>query len=250
MLSVFSGLINMRNFSTGCLLTLLLLLLWPALAYSQQTITEEMKKQAMAESFGIEVDGPQMKRLMAGQIAWGPSGEDRPVIKHVRGNYGIPIPSKEMMWKAFEWTPERKEKLEKLIYANALRLEKKLMDSPELKACENSITRRNKMAVPEKKAVPTSKFDLLILDPEDMPSEPDEAFGLETQVKPYSTALEDGMTLLAGSYNVRCLPTRLRATGTYVFWHEGLDALKNFDKDLHGSGTLHPLMTHKEKEYR
>jgi hypothetical protein len=107
---------------------------------------------------------------------------------------------------------------------------------PDLPRCLHSHTEktalRPKVSGREKEVL----GDFLFVTPTHSTTNSKEIFGESVELIVYDSSKPSPFGLLAKSYEVTCLPYRIRSTGTFLFKHYGEDALRNFNGDPHGDG--------------
>jgi hypothetical protein len=77
----------------------------------------------------------------------------------------------------------------------------------------------------------------------------DELFGRKTKVRYYTTRFGDADALRIYYSEIGCLPIRYRGSGDSLYLHVGADALRNYDADPNGKGTLHPALKMRASEF-
>lgn len=200
-------------------------------------------KRMLADYFGLTPDDPNLQRILDNKLGWGHDwSKKRPVIVYVRGQAGVPFPPKAQLMEAFRVTPEMREKLRGMIMGDIEAYKREFTTPPQLARCAESKTLRRDIGQEEGADKPAARFDLLFLAPEDMPPEPAAAFGKQTMVRVLKPEQIDGVAIAAKGYGIKCLPARIRVTNEALFMHEGADALKNYDEDVQGAGSLHPFV--------
>lgn len=104
--------------------------------------------------------------------------------------------------------------------------------------CTKNYTEREKVYdEPEKAEI---IYDLAFIPRDLMTTEPQDLFGVETRIYPYGGRNDKASITRMELHDVPCLPYRVRKSNTTWYRHYGLDALRNYDKEPLGKGTLHP----------
>lgn len=209
-----------------------------------------------AEALGVSPDGRQMRRLFGGEkmaaadLARRQAADDQfaqglqlpPVIRHLRGNEGIPLPGPMPPPPELSLDdPKVQEALGE--YGKYVEKEMERLTTPQdLPDCVDSKTERG--ALGSGKAAKDQEhdvfFDMLFMRSGNIPLDPQDVFGKETKVVPFSGEFVNGASFAAIGVGVKCLPTRFRVTGRYTFRHEGEAALRNYDDEPNGSGKVPP----------
>ncbi|MCI5065704.1 hypothetical protein MRY87_08275 [bacterium] len=167
--------------------------------------------------------------------------EPPPLVAHKKNkNGGESIISREEIIAPYrKMLEERKEEITAAAMAHikAQREQaKKIFWLPKVPTCSQSSTEKKRVEPRLKERANEVIGDVLFVAPKHFTTSSKEIFGEKTSLILYDTERETSMTLLAKSYEVDCLPYRIRATGTYLFTHRGKDALRNYDGDPHGDG--------------
>lgn len=160
-----------------------------------------------------------------------------PIAAHFRGEDGIDFPSEDEMVKIPQPTDEDINKAVAEYQKISADYLPQAFNPPKLGRCEEDNTEKEDLGYSgsdEKEVV----FDMLFIAPEDMPKDPDEAFGKETSVRVFDLEGDPDYAISILSMGVDCLPYRIRSTNKFKFTHKGEMALRNYDRDSHGSGFL------------
>jgi hypothetical protein len=247
------------------ILILVYLTISPVMAEEEQYIQPKelsnQQKEELAKAIGVD---PNDKKFIEWVNSTKPYDEnllkelpEAQVIKHLKGEEGIPYPTKEEMQKYYD------ERYGKEISYNVDEEAKKLQkeDQKELKeqltpikfeACKLSTKENQVIADPNSSNAKDLEMDLLFIAEEDLPktnTDYFELFGKKTDLKIISK-WSLGIQQAAKSININCLPTRFRATKSVVFQEQGAYALRNYDKDPHGEGEVHVTIQEVASKYR
>lgn len=167
---------------------------------------------------------------------------DRPITVHLRGTSGTPLPAP----KRHRSSPEQQARdvraaqlADQQIGRNAEIINERYKNLPRLPVCSKDSKSFRDFAEPFGNG---SLSDILFIDPEQMPTDPKEVFGANTHVVAYDTKKNEPDTLLIYTFDVKCLPSRHRILARGISREEGVPALKNYDNDFYGPGTLHESM--------
>ncbi len=167
---------------------------------------------------------------------------DRPITVHLRGTSGTPLPAPRRRIETAEWLALRaqaEEYANRQIQRNADEIDARYKNLPALPPCGKDARRFRDFDKPTGDGLYT---DILFIDPGQMPSDPQEAFGAKTRVVEYDREKKSPDSFLVYTFKIRCLPSRHRVLARGVSDDEGVPALKNYDTDLYGAGTLHESM--------
>lgn len=169
-----------------------------------------------------------------------------PIAAHFRGDDGIAFPTEEEMPKFPEPTQADIEKVVADYQKTSADYLPQAFNPPKLGRCEEDKTEKEDLGysgADEKEVI----FDMLFISPEDMPKDPDEAFGRETSVRVFDPEGDPDYAVSILSMGVDCLPYRIRSTNKYKFTHKGETALRNYDRDSHGSGFVFAALKGRRK---
>ena len=166
------------------------------------------------------------------------------VIGHLRGKEGIPIKPfpkekavEHIVKKMVEQANGRKLFKQK-IEEETKKLVKDIKLNP-LPACSKDQTIQKELKVPasQKPASPVLVSDVLFISKETLPPLSKEFFfGENINIVTYDPEKPNVEAYAARYLDINCLPTRRRLTNKFNFTHQGRDALRNYDQDLHGKG--------------
>lgn len=211
--------------------------------------------ERIAEQLWIKPDSVHMKRLLQSQYNLKDSeeyatleeayekediaAEKKPIIQHVRGKKGLAFPVAEKIPPLIELTPEIMKSVQER-HAEVITAAAHQLNVIPLPLCKESKTEKTPTGYkPENKEEDVTVFDMLFIEKDSIPLDPDEVFGRRVVVMPYDHKDPNGGAMAAKGVQVYCLPTRFRGTQRMVYRHQGLDAVKNYDQDANGEGELH-----------
>ena len=214
----------------------------------------EIMRQFM-ESYGINRSGPGLARMERGEIGWGAEENKGKIVKYIRGTEGVPFPTQQEIFERLLGTEtELRAKFDRIMEQSKKAAEDFINHTPTIKICSQSLTRKRPLTQEDRQALKANKIevyeDILVLPEEDLPKDPDQAFGKLIMVKGYKGEKFDSVAAFAEALKMNCVPTRLRVTGKFAYWQEGLDAVLNYDKNPDGNGELHPLVEHLARKYQ
>jgi hypothetical protein len=223
-----------------CLLALLLVLNTGSRSFAQSGISPEMQ-QRMAEELKVTHFGPGLSLLFNPRARL--SQPDLPVLKIFHGTEGTAI---QLPQKVDAISPQSMKVASNFAVSQYQRSGKEYSESISkalpLARCQSAKTDRVSSGIQNPPNPKEVVVDMLFIDANKMPLDPDEAFGRNTTVIPYHAKEQAGIEAAIRALGVNCLPTRLRATQTYRIRHEGEPAVRNYEGNPHGHGKLHPSM--------
>jgi hypothetical protein len=88
-------------------------------------------------------------------------------------------------------------------------------------------------------------FDLLFLEEDLIPMDPDEVFGRDVTLHPYGPKTGEVGEINQQVFGVPCVPYRIRRTPRGHFYDRGRNALKNYYPNQAGRGKFHPWIEQK-----
>jgi len=200
-----------------------------------------------------EIDAQEEREAISGNLTDDksllPFDQDLAILVHYRGSLGELIPTKEQVWNPRELLPpeEIRRQLEAM-EPEILKTEMDLAKARPIERCAESKTVKERL--PGAAHGPKDKekkvmLDLLFMNKDDIPREPDEAFGREVEMRPYEAGSLEPTSIYIDKVGTKCLPYRLRITRDFQIQDYGLNAMFNYDDDPFGKGKLSPLMTKK-----
>lgn len=168
------------------------------------------------------------------------------VILHLRGKEGQPFgPGPDASRYVSQIDEERLKDFAQAVVQSDIAQVKEQLKVPKLPRCSSSRTERIERTVIDKKHASQVFLDVLFVESVPKYLDPHELYGANTTIVRYSNEDPDLYAFTARRLNVECLPSRVRLTGRYRFFHQGDNALLNFDEDSNGDGTD---MTHAFEE--
>lgn len=165
----------------------------------------------------------------------------RPRLAHIKKKGGGKpiITLQEVMMPHIQLLESKIDELIQTAHQNLKKDQKQPLEFftlPELPRCLQSYTDktelRPKVTGREKEVI----GDVLFVTPTHTTTNAKEIFGESVELIVYDSSKPSAFGLVAKSYQVSCLPYRLRSTGTFLFKHYGEHALRNFNGDPHGVG--------------
>jgi len=181
------------------------------------------------------------------------------IVKHYRFDEGISLPKNfsylsllpQQSQQMNDYNPE--DPKHEMATAARKRGTEALYTPPKLPACKDghTITKQHPAKSVSKGKDEIVIFDMLILKDsaprnlESASSDFSDTFGVATKVRHYSTQLGDIIALEASRHGVTCLPFRIRVTNKIKYHDTGVNALKNYDSNQSGTGTLHRIIKKK-----
>ena len=176
------------------------------------------------------------------------------IVKHYRGSKGIDLPTKEVMSKLLTIPDGVREQLEAEIKKQIEAEMNRHFPILSLPRCTASRTEMKDLGGEtvemSKEAQQDVVADYLYLNSNDVPASIPEAFGREVVVYEFENGAEDPVGELIHEYKINCVPFRVTLTGRWIVVREGLDALKNFDKNALGKGKLVKAMDFAKELYK
>lgn len=156
------------------------------------------------------------------------------IVKHLRSTEGIPFPERA--------TNVDKPKIEPgtadFSFVERVRAQfRRGRRDRSIPECKDDRTDKTLLRKLKKKEEPIGIFDVIFIRAEQLPRDPDLAFGVKTKIFQYSEDNGAANIAINGS-TISCLPFRMRMTSGYLFTDQGLNALKNYEQDLNGPGIL------------
>ncbi|MCB0336780.1 MAG: hypothetical protein KDD62_10765 [Bdellovibrionales bacterium] len=199
------------------------------------------------KDLGLDPDSPQLRSFLAGR-GYGQmraKTDYKPkVIRHIKGNHGIPFASKEQIDAANkkiiqENMPDVAKFAEQHLAAMVKQKEKAMQTVEPVPLCKTTATHKTQGGELGSDPKGTIISDILIL-PDDTLAEMDplELFGRKIQVLMMTPDNKALPSQLAHSLGINCLPGRVRITKEFLYTHYGKDALRNYDKNPNGPGIL------------
>ena len=229
--------------------------LFSASPASAQTGEDEVLREIdLARKSGVSISDQEVERILSSyrqqssralqmqeelqwQNATSGQGLDRPVSR-IKGKDGIPFPKpEEVVFKPPptatpgvpvvgtpepDWSPEP--------YVRPTR-------------CERNETTRIEHT-PDGDDTKTY-LDYLFVSEDLVPIDVGEVYGGKVSLIPYGPHEEKGTFVRMKIYRVPCVPYRMRTTGKADYVDTGLNALKNYDTNPSGKGSLHPFVSQK-----
>lgn len=195
-------------------------------------ISTALKQQSAVTRMQAEIAGPNE------QASPGTPIDPSKPLSHIAGKDGIPFPKPEEV--IFEPSPT-------LPPSTAATPTPAPVWSPPPYArpgkCEKNETVRVEVRpeIPEKSIL----LDQIYVSEDLVPLDPQEVFGLRSDLIPYGPHEERGTFLRMKIDNVPCLPYRIRITERAQYYDSGINALKNYDSDPAGKGKLHTFIEQK-----
>ena len=179
---------------------------------------------------------------------------DVAVVKHLKGEGGIPFVNQEEFKKAYNARLQTMLDDKKLIAAAKKGEELESDYKPSvLKSCAKSSSKVADTGYDgNEERGKKVQFDYLFIHNDDLNgllNERHEIFGHKVNIRVVDGD-QAGVLATARGFNIQCLPTRVRSTKKYVYTQSGKQALKNYDRDPHGKGTLHPLIKDVADRYK
>lgn len=178
--------------------------------------------------------------------------QERPVLKHYRGKYGMAFPTEEEVVSSFHYDVDAIKRQIEDSYKGAEEYVKQLAVGA-YPNCDVSDTTKTKMPPSAAQDFPDPDVvivDMLFINKHDIPINYQEMWGKRVVVRP----LEAGKTEMAMPYlkslGMTCLPFRVRVTPKFQFVHQGFDALKNYEANPTGKGKLDPQLKFKKKQIK
>jgi hypothetical protein len=186
--------------------------------------SKELNTTKMAEQAPVDITSSIDSRLATKEIVY------------IRNSGG------EEIQKEIPFPTPNPQRLEQLAKENALIVERAFEEQLTVRKipdCREPSTVRTPIkakleAGEESKVV----FDLLFMRKSEVPLDSKEVLGIDPLVVPYDPESSLSTALSAQGLGVKCLPTRIRITSLANYTHTGKDALKNFDGEPDGEGTL------------
>ncbi len=168
-----------------------------------------------------------------------PSQANSRIIQHIKGTAGIPLPNAQQIPDVLP-SEIPKELLQQSLAETQAAVIESLRTAKALPRCQADRTTKTETGYALAELDGSRlEMDLLIIPAgSKLPLPAAQLFGTATTVIEYDS--ETVTALAVQSLPVECLPTRIRATRKFVHVQEGLDALRNYDKDQHGEGVLLP----------
>jgi len=224
------------------------------------TPTREMLN-LIAEKLRIDPNGRHMRRLVEDQYRRGrgeeapedPEDEARlalPVLAHLRGKQGVKLPTPEEQVPVIEVTEEQKAEMIAAFTQGQREVVDQMRTVPDLPNCRVSRTVKTPTGFKGDRKDKRALFDMLFMRKSELPLNPDEVFGMNTFVQPFSTDKPNAPSLSTVGMGVPCLPYRMRVTRSFSFRDEGLNALRNYDEDPQGEGILHESLNGRRTEFQ
>lgn len=175
--------------------------------------------------------------------------QDRPVLKHYRGKFGVPFPSEEEIVSTFRYDVEKIKRIIEDSYRGADEYVKQL-EVGLYPSCKESRTTKTKVSAEATKEFPDPDIvivDMLFINKNDIPFNYEEMWGKRVVVRPLEQGAKDMAIPYLRELGMTCLPFRVRVTPKYQFVHQGFDALKNFEDKPTGKGKLDEQFKFKKK---
>ncbi|MEZ4752701.1 MAG: hypothetical protein R3A13_00045 [Bdellovibrionota bacterium] len=212
----------------------------------------------LANEVGLDLNGFHMRRFRANPY---PSPDPNAIYKlspsvkkHLRFNKGIVIPPENELKTANFAKILKDIKVDPNLDLDSISpplrdLTDDLKNIPRILPCIGSSTKVADVARFTKGKADGGSFDWLFLRASAPEQDYSKIFGKSVAVLRVSDSKATGETLTAASLSVNCLPTRFRGTKTHLYKHEGLDAIKNYDGNLNGSGKLHNEVSKEKNKF-
>ena len=113
---------------------------------------------------------------------------------------------------------------------------KKALKLKPLPSCQKSLTRSSLLDSQSPKGVRVGRADLLFIPPKYSTTDAADIFGHSAEVVVYDPSKASRFSLVADAFQLKCLPYRVRSSGTHLYEHFGEKALRNYDGDPNGEG--------------
>lgn len=183
--------------------------------------------------------------------------KDPRVIKHLRSDKGIPFPDAAALESA---SPRKQNRtavsaeskaamlgVQKKASAAMLKRATTVRDIPN---CREDKTEKSPNSARGDGRDPSAVlFDMLFVRKNNVPLDPDEAFGKRTLVLPFQENVKTLASIATAGIKIPCLPYRLRGTGSFFYKDQGLNALKNYDANQNGPGVLNETVKAKYRGF-
>jgi hypothetical protein len=158
-----------------------------------------------------------------------------PVASHVRSTDGIPFPSPSDV----ELDPNPPAYQEALKSGAQPSISIPVMPYRRPGACEKNVTIREPIESlndsPEK-----TIYDVLYVSQDLVPIDPEEVYGARAKVWGYGVTGDESVYTRMETHNIPCVPYRIRITNKAKYEDSGVNALRNYDANPAGNGTLSP----------
>lgn len=165
---------------------------------------------------------------------------DKNILRHIRSNKGIALPKAKNL-EAIRYQPRSRTDAIHTKWRQALvenNTKPKLIPNCIKDSSDKLPSNFNGSKLQEE----TVLFDMLFIRKEYAPIDPEEIIGRQTIIIPYTQEKATMASIAASGVKIPCLPYRVRGTAKFFIKDQGLNALKNYDKDPNGSGSLHEIM--------
>ncbi|MCB0310323.1 MAG: hypothetical protein KDD42_03755 [Bdellovibrionales bacterium] len=160
------------------------------------------------------------------------------VIRHYRGENGIPLPEPSEIYNPFDFSREQFFEMVEKYKPVMEQTTKALFQAGALPSCAGSTTDKEKLDLRGIKGKLKSEvlFDTIYISEEQLGDHSPSDFGERTEIIVYRAGSQEPASLFARQVGVDCLPFRVRITPLYRFIHKGSDALLNFDQHPNKKG--------------
>lgn len=215
---------------------------------------------SVADRFGIAHDSDAYREMLRqldapdtdDSSAQQDTSDEEPPLPNLPTVRHLSVDSSEALAfaKPDEEKPQLSEDLMRDVRENGSKVsddvQKVLAPPRDMPRCTGSRTTR--IPLTPIKGVPAqiAIMDVLYIARSDLPEDTEMFLGKNVQVKRYNTDPNNPVFHEMGGSGVTCLPSRVRLSGKFKIIDEGLNALKNYDRDPNGAGTLDKFF----KDYR
>jgi hypothetical protein len=220
----------------------------------QSREAKSVPASVMAADLGVDAGSPVVERFTSGDFRTRSLDRleragTRSVIKHVRGEEGIPLTFANNPFGATQLVPPRPDRTQITNYLQREKVAKReyelkhgtdiLLAKRSIVACEADESKREDVLTTKKKPAKLQviKTDMLFIEKGKAIEEPDKAFGKNVNVVEIGRDLPVG-EVMSRVYGVSCLPFRYTVTTDHIIKRAGPSALRNFDENPLGKGKL------------
>jgi hypothetical protein len=209
---------------------------------------------AMAQEMGVAADSPVVEKFKSGEFRTRSldrleRGGSRKVVKHIRGEDGIPLKYSNNPFGATQLVPPRPDRGQITNYLakeKAAKREYELKYGTEVLLAKRSVTpckadesKQEDLLTTKKKPSKEQviKTDILFIEKGKTVEDPGKAFGKNVNVVEIGKDLPEG-EVMSHVYGVSCLPFRYTVTTDHILKRSGAKALRNYDENPVGKGRV------------